>query len=68
MFAPRRSLAQIGSTNIAFPRSALGAAWGFMIGAAIMVVSVLAAGGWSHHVGGVKWTTRSGKKVPRAWT
>ncbi|MDG2028767.1 MAG: cbb3-type cytochrome c oxidase subunit I [Acidimicrobiales bacterium] len=37
---------QVGSTNIAFPRAALGAAWGFMIGAGIMVVSVLAAGGW----------------------
>jgi len=37
---------QVGSTNIAFPRAALAAAWGFLIGAAIMIASVLATGGW----------------------
>lgn len=37
---------QVGSTNIAFPRAALAAAWGFMIGAGITVVAVLAGGGF----------------------
>lgn len=37
---------QVGSTNIAFPRAALAAAWSFMIGAGITVVSVLAGGGF----------------------
>ncbi|MEQ8842767.1 MAG: cbb3-type cytochrome c oxidase subunit I [Acidimicrobiales bacterium] len=37
---------QVGSTNIAFPRAALASAWGFMIGAVIMIVAVLAGGGW----------------------
>jgi len=37
---------QVGSTNIAFPRAALAAAWSFLIGTAIMVASVLATGGW----------------------
>jgi heme/copper-type cytochrome/quinol oxidase subunit 1 len=37
---------QVGSSNIAFPRAAAAAAWGFVVGVAIMVVSVLAGGGW----------------------
>ena len=37
---------QVGSTNVAFPRAALAAVWGFMIGAVIMVAAVLANGGW----------------------
>lgn len=37
---------QVGATNIAFPRAAHGAAWLFMIGAGITVVSVAAGGGW----------------------
>ncbi len=37
---------QVGSTNIAFPRAALAAAWGFLIGAGILVVAVAAGGGW----------------------
>lgn len=37
---------QVGSTNIAFPRAALAAAWGFLIGAAITIASVLSSGGW----------------------
>ncbi len=37
---------QVGATNIAFPRAAHGAAWLFMIGAGITVVSVVAGGGW----------------------
>ncbi len=37
---------QVGSTNIAFPRAALAAGWGYIIGAGITVVSVLAGGGW----------------------
>jgi cytochrome c oxidase subunit I len=37
---------QIGSTNIAFPRAALAAAWGFLIGSGILIVSVAAGGGW----------------------
>jgi heme/copper-type cytochrome/quinol oxidase subunit 1 len=37
---------QVGSTNIAFPRAALAAAWTFLLGAGIMVVSVIARGGW----------------------
>ena len=37
---------QVGATNIAFPRAALSAAWGYVLGAGITVVSVLAGGGW----------------------
>ncbi len=37
---------QVGSTNIAFPRLALASAWGYVIGAAITVISVLSRGGW----------------------
>jgi heme/copper-type cytochrome/quinol oxidase subunit 1 len=37
---------QVGSTNIAFPRAALAAAWGFLIGAAILIAAVFASGGW----------------------
>ncbi len=37
---------QIGATNIAFPRAALAAGWGYLLGAGITVVSVLAGGGW----------------------
>lgn len=37
---------QVGATNVAFPRAAHGAAWLFMIGAGITVVSVAAGGGW----------------------
>lgn len=37
---------QVGSTNIAFPRAAAAAAWGYVVGGAITVVSVLAGGGW----------------------
>jgi len=37
---------QVGSSNIAFPRAAAAAAWGFVVGAAIMIVSVFAGGGW----------------------
>jgi len=37
---------QVGSTNIAFPRAALAAAWGFLLGAGILIASVMARGGW----------------------
>ncbi len=37
---------QVGSTNIAFPRAAAAAAWGYVLGAIITVVSVVAGGGW----------------------
>ena len=37
---------QVGSSNIAFPRAALAAAWGYVFGAIVTVVSVLAGGGW----------------------
>lgn len=37
---------QVGSTNIAFPRAAVAAVWGFLIGAMIMIASVMASGGW----------------------
>jgi heme/copper-type cytochrome/quinol oxidase subunit 1 len=37
---------QVGATNIAFPRAALAAGWGYVLGAGITVVSVLAGGGW----------------------
>lgn len=37
---------QVGSTNIAFPRAALSAAWSFLLGAAMLVVAVVAGGGW----------------------
>ncbi len=44
---------QVGATNVAFPRAAHGAAWLFMIGAGITVVSVVAGGGW----GALDWFT-----------
>jgi cytochrome o ubiquinol oxidase subunit 1 len=37
---------QVGSTNIAFPRAAAAAAWGYVFGSIITIVSVLAGGGW----------------------
>ncbi|NCG38989.1 MAG: hypothetical protein GWP48_15925 [Actinobacteria bacterium] len=37
---------QVGASNIAFPRAALAAGWGYILGAGITVVSVLAGGGW----------------------
>ena len=37
---------QVGSTNIAFPRAAAAAAWGYVLGTAITVISVLSGGGW----------------------
>ena len=37
---------QVGSTNIAFPRAASAAAWGYVFGSVITIVSVLAGGGW----------------------
>jgi cytochrome c oxidase subunit I len=37
---------QVGSTNIAFPRAALAAAWGFLIGTGILIASVMVRGGW----------------------
>ncbi len=37
---------QVGSTNIAFPRAALAAAWGYVLGSIITIVSVIAGGGW----------------------
>ncbi len=37
---------QVGSTNIAFPRAALAAAWGYVLGSLITVISVLSGGGW----------------------
>jgi heme/copper-type cytochrome/quinol oxidase subunit 1 len=37
---------QIGSTNIAFPRAAAAAVWGFLVGAVIMIASAMASGGW----------------------
>ncbi len=37
---------QIGSTNIAFPRAALGAFWTWLIGAGITISAVLIGGGW----------------------
>lgn len=37
---------QVGSTNIAFPRAAAAAVWGFLIGAVIMIAAVMANGGW----------------------
>ncbi len=37
---------QVGSPNIAFPRAALAAAWGYALGAGITIVAVLAGGGW----------------------
>lgn len=43
---------QIGANALAFPRAALGAFWCWLIGATIMVVSVLGGGGWGslYHV------------------
>ena len=37
---------QVGSTNIAFPRAALGAFWTWLIGSGITITAVLAGGGW----------------------
>ncbi|MEM9203056.1 MAG: cbb3-type cytochrome c oxidase subunit I [Actinomycetota bacterium] len=37
---------QVGSTNIAFPRAALAAAWGYVFGALVLVISVIVGGGW----------------------
>jgi heme/copper-type cytochrome/quinol oxidase subunit 1 len=37
---------QVGASNIAFPRAALAAGWGYVLGTGITVVSVLAGGGW----------------------
>jgi len=37
---------QVGSTEIAFPRAALAAAWTYILGAGIVAVSVVAGGGW----------------------
>jgi len=37
---------QVGSTNIAFPRAALGAFWTWLIGSGITIAAVLAGGGW----------------------
>ena len=37
---------QVGAGNLAFPRAALASFWSWLIGAVIIVVSVLAGGGW----------------------
>ncbi len=37
---------QVGASNLAFPRAALASFWAWLIGSVIMVVSVLAGGGW----------------------
>ncbi len=37
---------QIGAANLAFPRAALASFWSWLIGAVIMVASVMADGGW----------------------
>ena len=37
---------QVGAANLAFPRAALASFWSWLIGALIVVVSVLAGGGW----------------------
>ena len=37
---------QVGAGNVAFPRAALASFWSWKIGAVIIVVSVLAGGGW----------------------
>lgn len=37
---------QVGSTNLAFPRAALGAFWTWLIGAGITVAAVFVGGGW----------------------
>ncbi|MEM9467989.1 MAG: cbb3-type cytochrome c oxidase subunit I [Actinomycetota bacterium] len=37
---------QVGSSNIAFPRAAAAAAWGYVFGSVITIVSVIAGGGW----------------------
>ncbi len=37
---------QVGAGNLAFPRAALASFWSWLIGALIVVVSVLAGGGW----------------------
>ena len=38
--------AQVGAGNVAFPRAALASFWSWLIGALIIVASVLAGGGW----------------------
>ena len=38
--------AQIGADGLAFPRAALGAFWGWLIGSAIMIAAVFGGGGW----------------------
>ncbi len=37
---------QVGARNVAFPRAALASFWTWLIGAVIVVASVLAGGGW----------------------
>lgn len=37
---------QVGSPGIAFPRAAAASAWGYVLGTAVTVISVLAGGGW----------------------
>ena len=37
---------QVGSTNLAFPRAALGAFWTWLIGAGITIAAVFVGGGW----------------------
>ena len=37
---------QVGAGNLAFPRAALASFWSWLIGSLIIVVSVLAGGGW----------------------
>jgi len=37
---------QVGAGNVAFPRAALASFWSWLIGAVVIVVSVLAGGGW----------------------
>ena len=37
---------QVGAGNVAFPRAALASFWSWLIGAVIVIVSVLAGGGW----------------------
>ena len=37
---------QVGAGNVAFPRAALASFWSWLIGAVIVVASVLAGGGW----------------------
>ncbi len=37
---------QVGATNIAFPRAALAAFWGWLLGGVIMVIAAIAGGGY----------------------